>query len=53
MMLQNDFPNLVERSTDSRNLRQHVITLATFFPQPLQTVGMTGDAGEPFSDILA
>ena len=53
MMLQDDFPNLVERSTDSRNLRQHVITLAAFFPQPLQTVGMTGDAREPFSDVLA
>jgi hypothetical protein len=53
MMLQDDFPNLIERSADSRNLRQHVIALAAFFPQPLQTVGMTGDAREPFSDVLA
>ena len=53
VIFQDDFPDLVERGANSRNLRQHVIALTAFFPQPLQAVGMTGDAREPFGDVLA
>ncbi len=53
MLLQDGFAHLVERGPYGRNLRQHVIALAAFFPQPLQTVGMTSDTREPFGDVLA
>ena len=53
MMLQDDFPNLVERSAYGCNLRQHIVALATFFPKPFEAIGMTGNACEPFGDVLA
>ena len=53
VVLQDDFPDLVEPSTNSGNLRQHVVTLTPFFPQPLEAVGMTSDAREPFGDVFA
>ena len=53
VIFQDDFSDLVERGANSRNLRQHVIALTAFFPQPLQAVGMTSDAREPFGDVLA
>jgi hypothetical protein len=53
MLFQNGFAHLIERGANGRNLCQHVIAFAAFFPQPLQTVGMTGDACEPFGDVLA
>jgi hypothetical protein len=53
VIFQDDFPDLVERGANSRNLRQHIIALTAFCPQPLQAVGMTGDARKPFSYVLA
>lgn len=52
MLFQDSFAHLVERSTNRRNLCQHIIAIAPFFPESLETIGMTGDTCEPFSDIF-
>lgn len=53
VMLKDDLAHLVERSADGRNLRQHVIALAAFFPQPFEAIGMTCYARKTFGDIFA
>ena len=53
VLFQDSFAYLVKRSTHRRNLRQHIVALPALFPQAFEAVGMTGDAGEPFGDLLA
>ena len=53
VVFQNGFPHLVKTGANGCNLREHVIALAPFFPQPFKAIGMTGDAGKPFGDVLA
>lgn len=53
VVFQDSLAYLVERGAYSCDLCQHIVTLAPLFPQPLKAIGMTGDAGEPFGDVLA
>ena len=53
VVFQNGFAHLVKRGAHGSNLCQHVVALAPFFPQPFKAVGMSGDAREPFGDVLA
>jgi hypothetical protein len=53
VVFQDGFADLVEPGTDCCNLRQHVIALPPFIPQPFEAVGVTGDARKPFGDVFA
>jgi len=53
MLLQDGFADLVERCAHRRDLREHIVAVPALFPQPFEAVGVTGDAREPFGDLLA
>ena len=53
VLLQDGFAHLIERGTHRRDLRQHVVAVPAFFPQPFEAAGVTGDAREPLGDLLA
>jgi hypothetical protein len=52
VVFQDGFADLVEPGTNRRDLREHIVTLPPFIPQPLEAVGMTGDARKPFGDVF-
>ena len=53
VMFKDDLPYLVEPGTNRRDLGQHVVAFTPLIPKPFEAVGMTGDACEPFGNVLA
>ncbi len=53
MLFKDCFAHLIKSCTNSRNLRQHVITVSSFFPEAFETISMTSDTCEPFSYVIA
>src|SRR5712692_3733422 len=53
MLLQDHLADLVERRTHGGDLREHVLTVPPFLPQPFQAGSVPGDARQAFRDLLA
>ncbi|HXZ05642.1 MAG TPA: hypothetical protein VEH81_12475 [Ktedonobacteraceae bacterium] len=53
VMFKNGLAHLVETGTYRSDLGQHVVAFTPLVPKPLETVGMTSDASEPFGDLFA
>ena len=53
MLFQDCFAHLIKRCTNGCNLRQHVITVSSFFPEAFETISMTSDTCKPFSYVIA
>ena len=52
VQLQHRPPGRVKGSANGCHLGEHVIDLAAFLPHAFEAVGMTGNASQPFGDLL-
>lgn len=53
MLFQYCFTYLIKRGTYRSNLCKHLVAVPSFCPQPLEAVGVAGDARKPSGDLFA